>query len=120
MDCASYSAQAYAPVAQPVSILHSDSNVNGGTSLASLFTSLGSVGVNVYKAVVTPGVSTTAPRLQLNPATGTYQYFNPVTGTYSPSNPASFLGGGGSSLLLIIAAVVVAFFAFGGRKALAT
>lgn len=103
----------------PVARLSTDSQNNGGTSLASsIFSSLPSIITSVSKVIPGQGQSSNL-RLQINPATGLQQYYNPSTGQYvgGPIGASGPLGG--SSLMLVLFALVVAFFAFGGKKRLA-
>jgi hypothetical protein len=109
------------PVAQAVG----NPATNGGTSLSagilSFFTA-------VAPSAIAAGTGTTAVsglRLQINPATGQQQYYNPATGQFvgsavGTSSSSIFGSVGSSSFLLVIFALIVAWFAFGGKKALAS
>jgi hypothetical protein len=109
----------------PVALTAAHPAVSGGTSIGAGILSFFS---SVAPAAIAAGTGTQAAsnlRLQINPATGQQQYYNPATGQYigSPvgSSSNSLFGGiGGSSVLLVIFALVIAWFAFGGRKALAS
>src|SRR4029077_10810440 len=81
--------QTQAAAAQTTGSAAAGEGGGGGTSISNIITSLGGL-VSPISAAVT-GASASGPRLQLNPATGTYQYFNPATGTYSVTAPATSL-----------------------------
>jgi hypothetical protein len=108
----------------PVAAQATSPATNGGTSLSSsLLGFFSSVAPSAIKAAT--GAPSSGIVYQLNPATGTYQYYNTATGTYSPTNPTATTGisgifSGSSSWILVVVALVVAFFAFGGRKKIAS